>query len=69
VVCDRFSIESDVPRTLKGVQEGLKASLDDLIEPEILQRLNYHNYILPIVPPKNLPSFGRRNSQPSHRAY
>ena len=52
VVCDRFSIEWDVPRTLKGVQEGLKASLDDLIEPEILQRLNYHNYILPTAPQK-----------------
>lgn len=52
VVCDRFSIERDVPRTLKGVQEGLKASLDDLIEPELLQRLNYHNYILPTTPPK-----------------
>ena len=52
VVCDRFSIERDVPRTLKGVQEGLKASLDDLIEPELLQRLNYHNYILPTAPQK-----------------
>jgi len=41
-----------VPRTLKGVQEGLKASLDDLIEPDLLQRLHYHNYILPTAPPK-----------------
>ena len=52
MVCDRFSIEQDVPRPFKGVQEGLKASLDDLIEPELLQRLNYHNYILPSAPPK-----------------
>jgi hypothetical protein len=52
VVCDRFSIERDVPRTLKGVQEGLKASLDDLIEPELLQRLNYERYILHTTPPK-----------------
>lgn len=57
VVCDRFSIERDVPRTLKGVQEGLKASLDDLIEPELLQRLNYHNYI----------SFQLRPQKPSKR--
>jgi hypothetical protein len=52
VVCDCFSIERDVPRTLKGVQEGIEANHADLIEPELLQRLNYDNYILPTAPPK-----------------
>src|ERR1051326_8855753 len=63
VVCDRFSIERDVPRTLKGVQDGLKASLNDLIETELLQRLNYHNYILPTAPPKTFQALaeGMRN--------
>jgi hypothetical protein len=63
VVCDRFSNERDVPRTLKGVQEGLEASLDDLIEPELLRRLNYDRYILPTAPPKTFQSLaeGIRN--------
>jgi hypothetical protein len=52
VVCDRFSIERDVPLTLKGVQEGLEASLDGLVEPGFLRRLNYDNYIPPTAPPK-----------------
>jgi hypothetical protein len=45
VICDSFSIDQDVPRTLKSGQEGIKANLDGLIEPELLQRLNYDNYI------------------------
>jgi hypothetical protein len=52
VICDSCSIEQDVPRTLKSVQEGIEANLANLIEPDLLQRLNYDNYILPTAPPK-----------------
>jgi hypothetical protein len=51
VVCDCFSIVQDVPRTLQSIQEGIEASLD-LINPELLQRLDFDNYILQTASPK-----------------
>jgi hypothetical protein len=52
VACHDFSLEQDVPRTLQAMQEGIEASLEGLIDPELLRRMDYDNYILRTASPK-----------------
>jgi hypothetical protein len=52
MVCDGFLIEKDIPRTHKAIQDGIEASLDELINPELLGRLGYDNYIISTAPEK-----------------
>jgi hypothetical protein len=50
VVCNGFSIERDVPRTLKVVQEVIEASADDKLEPLSSGRLKHDNHLLAETP-------------------
>jgi len=58
IACDDFVLVKDLPRTLKAVQEGIEANLEDvidledLINSEPIRNLNYDNYILPTASPK-----------------
>src|SRR5215813_4049881 len=40
IVCDKISTESDIPRKLAAVQEGIDVNLADLIESEFPDDLN-----------------------------
>jgi|SRR5437588_3067326 len=53
LVCESFSIQQDMPRTLKSVKDGILDDLaDHFTEPELLQRLEYERYIAPTASPK-----------------
>jgi hypothetical protein len=47
-----FSIESDIPRELGVVQEGIEANLGDLIESDLSDDLNPYKYVDPTSPTK-----------------
>jgi len=52
IVCDKISIEIDIPRKLAAVQEGIEVNLANLIESEYPDDSNSYKYINPTNPPK-----------------
>jgi hypothetical protein len=60
IVCDKISIEFDIPRKLAAVQEGIEVNLADLIESEFPDDLNPYKYISPTNPPKTYEALTKR---------